>query len=70
MLILIGVSTGAAAAHGLTRFLASQLFGVTPEDPAALLGAMAALIAAGLAACYVPARRACRIDPTRALRQD
>ena len=70
VLTLIGALTGAAAAHGLTRFLVSQLFGVTPADPAALLGATVALIAVGLTACYLPARRACRIDTGSALRQD
>jgi len=68
--ILIGALTGTAAALGLTRFLASQLFGVKPLDPAAFLGAMAALIAAAMAASYLPARRACGIDPASALREE
>ena len=70
VLILTGALAGAAAANGFTRFLASQLFQVTPADPVALLGAAVVLVAVGLMACFVPARRACRVDPVAALQQN
>ena len=69
-LALIGIGLGIAGALGLGRFLSSLLYGVAPTDPAtyASLGAVMALVT--LAACYLPARRAARLDPTLALRSD
>jgi putative ABC transport system permease protein len=64
--ILFGL-TGAAVA---TRFLEGQLYGVTATDPAALASAAAALIAVAFAAHVVPIRRALRVDPSVALREE
>jgi ABC-type antimicrobial peptide transport system permease subunit len=66
----IGVAIGIAAAWGLTRFLKSQLFGVKAHDPltfAAMAGLLAAVAAA---ACWLPARRAARVDPMVTLRAE
>ena len=70
LLLLPGCALGAIAAEFLTRFAASFLFGVTPTDPAAFALAIAALTAATLAAGFLPALRAARIDPIAALRFD
>jgi putative ABC transport system permease protein len=69
-LALIGVAIGVAAAFALTRAVKSLLFGVTPSDPATFLAVAAVLAAAALAACYLPARRAAKVDPLRALRTE
>jgi predicted permease len=67
---LAGVTLGALGASGLTRVLSSQLFGVRATDPAAFLAAAGFLLAAGLLAMLLPARRATRVDPMRVLRVD
>ncbi len=69
-LIFAGLAIGALAAMGLTRLLADLLFEVRPWDALSLGAAMAALGAAGLVACIVPARRAMRVDPMAALRHE
>ncbi len=69
-LALVGVVIGVAAAFGLTSAVKSFLFGVTRNDPATFLAVAAVLAAAALAACYLPARRAARVDPLRALRTE
>lgn len=69
-LILAGVALGLACAWASTHVLASLLFQVQPGDALSFTGAAVLLIAAGLAACYIPARRATKIDPMRALRYE
>jgi len=66
----VGVVIGVAAAFALTSAVKSFLFGVTPNDPATFFTVAAVLAAAALAACYLPARRAARVDPLRALRTE
>lgn len=66
----IGMVAGIAAALVGSRLLASQLYDVSPSDPVALLSACTVLIAAALLAAYLPASRATRIDPAKALRAD
>jgi len=69
-LIIAGAVVGTAAALGVTRFLTSVLYGVNAGDPLTL-GAVAALLTVvALAACYIPARRATRVDPLVALRYE
>jgi putative ABC transport system permease protein len=67
-LALMGVALGVLGAFALTHMVKSFLFGVMPNDPVTFLGVAAVLVTAAFAACYVPARRAARIDPTVALR--
>jgi putative ABC transport system permease protein len=67
-LALIGVAIGIAAALGLTRLLAGLLFGVQPRDPFIFMTVPVFLIVVALLACYLPARRATRINPLEALR--
>jgi putative ABC transport system permease protein len=69
-LTLAGVAVGLAAAAALSRFVSSQLFGVSPLDARAYLTVALLLVAAATLACYVPARRATRIDPLTALRAE
>ena len=69
-LTLAGIALGLAAAPGLTRMMAGQLYGVDPRDPAVLAGAAAALLAAAMVASWLPARRATRLTPMAALADD
>jgi ABC-type antimicrobial peptide transport system permease subunit len=68
--VLIGLAAGLALSLGLGRLSAGLLFEVPPHDPATLAAAAAVLTAAALLACAVPARRAARIDPAQALRDE
>jgi len=67
-LALAGVGIGIAAGFGLTRLLASFLFGVQPRDPLVFIAVPILLTGVALLACYLPARRAIRINPLEALR--
>jgi putative ABC transport system permease protein len=69
-LVGIGLALGTAAFVGLGRVLAALLYGVGPRDPLTLLGGIALLMLAALLACWLPARRATRVDPVRALRAE
>ncbi|MPZ21762.1 MAG: FtsX-like permease family protein, partial [Luteitalea sp.] len=70
VLAALGIGAGLAGALALTRFLRALLFDVTPSDPVTLASVSILLFVVALAACYVPARRATRIDPLVALRQE
>jgi predicted permease len=67
---LVGVAVGIGAAFGLTQLMTNLLFGVTPDDPTTFVAVAALLIFVALLACYVPARRAMRLDPMTALREE
>jgi predicted permease len=69
-LALLGGTAGAAAAVLLARLIAQLLFGIRPYDPVTLVAVVLTLWSVALLACYVPARRATRVDPLTALRSE
>jgi ABC-type antimicrobial peptide transport system permease subunit len=70
VLVATGLAIGLCAAMGAARAVRSLLFGIQPADPAAFVLTALVLAAAGLAAALLPARRAARLDPMRALRHE
>jgi putative ABC transport system permease protein len=69
-LTVIGLIIGVAGSLAMTRLLASLLFGVEARDPLTMVAAAVTLILVSLMACYIPARRAMRVDPTVSLRHE
>ena len=69
-LAIAGLAIGILGALALTRLMASLLYGVTPTDPGTFAAVVILMAAAVLLACYVPARRAMRVDPIVALRYE
>jgi putative ABC transport system permease protein len=70
IVIGIGMVIGLAASLGLTRIISSSLFGVTASDPTTYGVVLLTLFVVACLACYVPARRALKVDPLVAMRQD
>ena len=68
--VLIGTAIGVAASFAVTRFLSTMLFGVKPTDPVTFVAVSLAFAACALVACYIPARRATKVDPMVALRYE
>jgi ABC-type antimicrobial peptide transport system permease subunit len=66
----LGIAIGLVAAFGLARVVEGMLFGVGSRDPVTFVSVAAVLLAVSLAASYVPARRAARVDPMRVLREE
>ena len=69
-LLVVGIAIGLFASFGLTRFVASQIWGVSATDPWTFGGVVALVVGVGWAACYLPARRATQVDPLVALRYE
>jgi putative ABC transport system permease protein len=70
VLTLLGIAIGVGGAFGLTRLMSTLLFGVTPTDKSTFIAVSAMLIFVALLACYIPARRATKVDPLIALRYE
>ena len=69
MLTAGGILLGAIASLALTQFIGNLLYKISPRDPMAFVSAFVVMAVVSLAACFVPAWRASRIDPVRALRE-
>ncbi|MGH9406036.1 MAG: ADOP family duplicated permease [Terriglobia bacterium] len=70
LLVLLGTAIGIAAALSVTRFMSSMLYGIHADDPSTFAGLAILLTLVALVACYIPARRAARVDPIVALRHE
>jgi putative ABC transport system permease protein len=70
VLSLVGIGIGIAAGFGLTRFLGNLLFEVKPQDPLTFVAVSLVMMAVALLSCYVPARRATKVDPATLLRTE
>jgi hypothetical protein len=70
LLAIVGAAAGIGVALGVTRYLKSMLFDIHANDPATMIGVAVVLTLVALAACYIPARRATRVDPMVALRYE
>jgi len=69
-LVALGILIGLPASFGLTRFLASQISGVSATDPLTFAAVVMIVVFVGLAACLLPARRAAVVDPLVSLRYE
>jgi ABC-type antimicrobial peptide transport system permease subunit len=69
-LVVIGILIGLGVALATTRFLKTLLYGLSPTDPAVIGGAVLLMLAVAAAAAYLPARRAAKVDPMVALREE
>ncbi len=70
LLAIVGAGVGIGVALGLTRYLTSMLYDVRANDPFTMIAVAVLLTVVALAACYIPARRAMRVDPLVALRYE
>jgi ABC-type antimicrobial peptide transport system permease subunit len=70
LVILIGLGMGIGGAYGATRLIANQLYGVKPMDPMTIAAVASVLILVAFLACYIPGRRATKLDPLTALRME
>jgi putative ABC transport system permease protein len=68
--VVFGVIAGLAGSLAASRLVASQLYGVSPSDPLTLTSIIVLLVSVALLACWLPARRAARVDPLKTLRYE
>jgi ABC-type antimicrobial peptide transport system permease subunit len=69
-LVIAGLTVGGGLAYAASRLITSRLYGVAPQDPLTFVLAAGLLVAVAIGAAYLPARRASRLDPMAALRQE